>query len=83
MVSHETGRRIDNALHSWGRFVLWTRFAFAVLGVVLMSFGAIVFADSRLVTVPAAVVALAIAVWTLRDLRRRANGRLVADALDK
>jgi cytochrome c biogenesis protein CcdA len=78
MVSHETGRRIDKALHSWGRFVLWTRVAFAVIGVLMMTFGAIVFPDSRLVTIPTAVVALAVGVWTLRGLRRPASGRLDA-----
>jgi hypothetical protein len=83
MVSHETGRRIDDALRSWGRFVLWTRVVLAIIGVLIMTFFAIVAPDSRLVTIPSALAALTVAVWTLRSLRRPASGPSMQGTVDK
>ena len=70
MVSHETGQRIDKAMRSWGRSVLWVRAAFAMIGALIMAFGAVVFPDSRSVTIPGAIGAVLVLAYTLRTLRR-------------
>ena len=69
MVSHETGQRIDKAMRSWGRFVLWTRGVFAIIGAFIMVFFAVVSPDSRLVTIPGAIGAILVLAYTLRARR--------------